>query len=247
MLFSFTPYITLMRRRQMLLSTLAFMAASACGQQGSDMSNEKFATQKDAALYQAAAKGDLTQARQLLAEGASLNSRNAREMTPLDVAMVEGNRRAFDSLLELGADPTWLGDARDTSMHLAAILHDSRWLAVLLKRGFSTEVKNALGETPLFGALGPDTQDNMQLLLDAGADVHARAKDDRTLLHHAAMIGSFSDIPRLLKLGVDPRAEDQLGKTFQYYFFMGPRDPEVEKKVRAWLHDHGIAVEERRK
>ena len=128
----------------MLLSTLAFMAASACGQQGSDMSNEKFATQKDAALYQAAAKGDLTQARQLLAEGASLNSRNAREMTPLDVAMVEGNRRAFDSLLELGADPTWLGDARDTSMHLAAILHDSRWLAVLLKRGFSTEVKNAL-------------------------------------------------------------------------------------------------------
>ena len=61
------------------------------------------------------------------------------------------------------------------------------------------------------------------------------------------MIGSFSDIPRLLKLGVDPRAEDQLGNTFQYYFFMGPRDPEVEKKVRAWLHDHGIAVEERRK
>ena len=132
----------------MLLSTLAFMAASACGQQGSDMSNEKFATPKDAALYQAAAKGDLTQARQLLAEGASLNSRNARKMTPLDVAMVEGNRRALDSLLELG---------------------------------------------------------------------------------------------------VDPRAVNAAGNTFQRYFFTGPRDPEVEKKVRAWLHDHGIAVEERRK
>lgn len=54
-------------------------------------------------------RGDLAQARQLLAEGASLNSRNAREMTPLDVAMVEGNRRAFESLLDLGTDPTWLG------------------------------------------------------------------------------------------------------------------------------------------
>ena len=189
-------------------------------------------------------RGDLAQARQLLAEGASLNSRNARAMTPLDVAMVEGNRRAFESLLDLGTDPTWLGDARDTSMHLAAILHDSRWLAALLKRGFPTEVKNRLGETPLFRALGPETQANVQLLLDAGANVHARSKDGRTLLHQAAMISSFDDIPRLLNLGVDPRAVNEAGNTFQRYFFMGPRNPETEKKVRAWLSAHGIAVED---
>ena len=189
-------------------------------------------------------RGNLARARQLLAEGASLNSRNAREMTPLDVAMVEGNRRAFESLLDLGTDPTWLGDARDTSMHLAAILHDSRWLAALLKRGFSTEVKNALGETPLFGALGPETQANVQLLLDAGANVHARTNAGDTLLHQAALINSFDDIPRLLDLGVDPRAVNEGGNTFQRYFFMGPRDPDVEKKVRAWLSAHGIAVED---
>lgn len=189
-------------------------------------------------------RGDLAQARQLLAEGASLNSRNAREMTPLDVAMVEGNRRAFESLLDLGTDPTWLGDTQDTSMHLAAILHDSRWLAALLKRGFSTEVKNALGETPLFGALGPETQANVQLLLDAGANVHARTNAGDTLLHQAALINSFDDIPRLLDLGVDPRAVNEAGNTFQRYFFMGPRNPETEKKVRAWLSAHGIAVED---
>ena len=234
----------MMRKRRLLLSALAVLAVSACGQPDTDMSNGKFATPKDAALYQAAARGDLAQARQLLAEGASLNSRNAREMTPLDVAMVEGNRRAFESLLDLGTDPAWLGDARDTSMHLAAILHDSRWLAALLKRGFSTEVKNALGETPLFGALGPETQANVQLLLDAGANVHARSKDGRTLLHHAALIGSYDDLLRLLDLGVDPRAVNEGGDTFQCYFFMGPRNPETEKKVRAWLSAHGIAVED---
>lgn len=227
----------MMRKRRLLLSALAVLAVlavSACGQPDTDMSNGKFATPKDAALYQAAARGDLAQARQLLAEGASLNSRNAREMTPLDVAMVEGNRRAFESLLDLGTDPAWLGDARDTSMHLAAILHDSRWLAALLKRGFSTEVKNALGETPLFGALGPETQ----------ANVHARTNAGDTLLHQAALINSFDDIPRLLDLGVDPRAVNEGGNTFQRYFFMGPRDPDVEKKVRAWLSAHGIAVED---
>ena len=186
----------------------------------------------------------MAQARQLLAEGASLNSRNARAMTPLDVAMVEGNRRAFESLLDLGTDPTWLGDARDTSMHLAAILHDSRWLAALLKRGFSTEVKNRLGETPLFRALGPETQANVQLLLDAGANVHARTKTGRTLLHQAAMVRSYDDLLRLLDLGVDPRAVNEGGNTFQRYFFMGPRNPETEKKVRAWLSAHGIAVED---
>lgn len=224
----------MMRKRRLLLSALAVLAVSACGQPDTDMSNGKFATPKDAALYQAAARGDLAQARQLLAEGASLNSRNVRAITPLDVAMVEGNRRAFESLLDLGTDPAWLGDARDTSMHLAAILHDSRWLAALLKRGFSTEVKNALGETPLFGALGPETQ----------ANVHARTNAGDTLLHQAALINSFDDIPRLLDLGVDPRAVNEAGNTFQRYFFMGPRNPETEKKVRAWLSAHGIAVED---
>ena len=234
----------MMRKRRLLLSALAVLAVSACGQPDTDMSNGKFATPKDAALYQAAARGDLAQARQLLAEGASLNSRNARAMTPLDVAMVEGNRRAFESLLDLGTDPTWLGDARDTSMHFAAKLPDSYWLKALLKRGFSTEVKNRLGETPLFPALGTSTQANVQLLLDAGANVHVRSKDGRTLLHQAAMIGSFDDIPRLLDLGVDPRAVNEAGHTFQRYFFMGPRNPETEKKVRAWLSAHGIAVED---
>ncbi len=224
----------MMRRRRLLLSALAVLAVSACGQPDTDMSNGKFATPKDAALYQAAARGDLAQARQLLAEGASLNSRNVRAMTPLDVAMVEGNRRAFESLLDLGTDPTWLGDARDTSMHFAAKLSDSYWLKALLKRGFSTEVKNRLGETPLFPALGTSTQ----------ANVHARSKDGRTLLHQAAIIGSFDDIPRLLDLGVDPRAVNEAGNTFQRYFFMGPRNPETEKKVRAWLSVHGIAVED---
>ena len=84
----------------------------------------------------------------------------------------------------------------------------------------------------------------MQLLLDAGANVHARSKDGDTLLHQAALINSFDDIPRLLDLGVDPRAVNEGGNTFQRYFFMGPRDPDVEKKVRAWLSAHGIAVED---
>lgn len=74
--------------------------------------------------------------------------------------------------------------------------------------------------------------------------MHARTNAGDTLLHQAALINSFDDIPRLLNLGVDPRAVNEGGNTFQRYFFMGPRDPDVEKKVRAWLSAHGIAVED---
>ena len=60
----------------------------------------------------------------------------------------------------------------------------------------------------------------MQLLLDAGANVHSRSKDGRTLLHHAALIGSYDDLLRLLDLGVDLRAVNEGGDMFQCYFFM---------------------------
>ena len=79
---------------------------------------------------------------------------------------------------------------------------------------------------------------------DMLANVHARTKTGRTLLHQAAMVRSYDDLLRLLDLGVDPRAVNEAGDTFQRYFFMGPRNPETEKKVRAWLSAHGIAVED---
>ena len=136
--------------------------------------NERFANAEAAAVYQAAHDGDLARARQILAQHPGvLQSHNTREMTPLGVAMMSGDRKAFNALLDLGADPTWLGDMRDTDLHLAAILTDRYWLDALIKRGVNLEIPNTLGETPLFAALGPETRDNFELLLKAGADIHA--------------------------------------------------------------------------
>lgn len=213
------------------------------------MNAEHFANPQAAALYSAAARGDLERAKGLIGQGAGLNSANAREQTLLDVAMLQGQRRAFDTLLKLGADPAYLGDARDTSLHLAAALDESYWLQTLLAHGAPTEARNRLGETPLFRALG--TPANVALLLAAGADVRARAKHGDTLLHKAAGTNSFAEVPRLLERGVDPRATDRLGKTFQYYLFMGPAELQlsdetkaVRAEVRSWLQQHGIPIEE---
>lgn len=243
-----------MPQRPLILPLLLALALSACGQQGADMSAssaEIFGSPQAAALYQAAARGEMERARELMAQGASPQTPNAKRQTLLKVAMLQGNRKAFDNLLALGADPAYLGQARDTPMHLAAKLPDPYWLKTMLAHGASTEVRNALGETPLFPALGSITQANVQLLLDAGADIHVRSNQQQTLLHEAALIGSSTDLWRFLELGVDPRAQDRRGATFQTYFFMGPPESQIgeegkafRNQVRAWLRSHNIPVED---
>ena len=80
------------------------------------MNSENFGSPKVVVFYAAAAGGDMARARELIADGADPDSRNAREMSLLGVAIKEGNRTAFDNLLELGASPSHLGQARDTPM-----------------------------------------------------------------------------------------------------------------------------------
>lgn len=212
-------------------------------------SADKFGSPQAAALYQAAARGDTQRAQQLMAQGASLNSSNAQKQTLLKVAILEGNRRAFEGLLALGADPAYLGDARDTAMHLAAWQEQPYWLKTLLEKGAPTEPRNGLGETPLFSALGQEA--NVQLLLKAKADVHAVNNAGDTLLHKAAMTMNLAQVPKLLALGVDPRATNRFGNTFQFAFFKTPESrlsseaKAIRQDVREWLRARGIPVEDK--
>ncbi len=238
-------------RRRWALALLAALALPACGQPSSPhMNPEAFASPKEAALFEAAARGDKAAAQQQLAQGASLTAINTKEKNVLDMAMLTDNWTAFITLLDLGADPTYRGSYRTTSMHLAAIQRDSRWLKEFLRRGASTEVTNVLGQTPLFPALGRTTQANFDLLLKADANIHARDKEGSTLLHEAAAINSLEQVMTLLELGVDPRLTSQRGHTFQSGVFRTPKDmlggevKAARTKIRAWLRERGIPVEE---
>lgn len=232
---------------------LVLLNAVACTTQGSDMNPQEFASPQAAALYQAAAKRDRDGANRLIAAGANPNSRNEQGFNLLEVAMRNNDRSAFETLLAAGADPTDRGDSNDTAMHVAAILEDPFWLRTLLDRGVSTEVRNARGETPLFSALGnnPHADQQVRALLDAGADIHARDDAGATLLHKAARINAFDWVVRFLEAGVDPRATDRLGVTFQPAFFR-TRESNLlasaktsRERVRGWLRQNQIAIEEK--
>ncbi len=234
---------------------LALLSVVACTTQGSDMNPQDFANPQAAALYQAAAKRDRDGASRLIAAGANPDSRGTQGLNLLEVAMREGDRGAFETLLTVGADPTDRGDSNDTAVHVAAILEDPFWLRTLLDRGVSTEVRNARGETPLFSALGNNKHADQQVraLLDAGADIHARDDAGATLLHKAARINAFDWVVRFLEAGVEPRATDRLGVTFQPAFFrtresnlLGSAKASREQ-VRDWLRRNQIAIEEKQR
>ncbi|MCD9027786.1 ankyrin repeat domain-containing protein [Luteimonas sp. BDR2-5] len=216
------------------------------------MSRDQFADPAAAQLAQAAAAGDLAQAKQLIADGANPNAANADGTPLLQLTILRGDRKGFETLLEAGADPAAGSASGNTALHVAAMQDDRRWLQALLGRGVSPDTPNTKnGETPLFAALEARNDANIRLLLDAGARVDVADRHGATLLHKAARINATAWVLRFLEAGVDPAATDRAGVTFQPSFFRA-RDAVLSAdarrdraKVRDWLVAHNVPVESR--
>ena len=81
-------------------------------------------------------------------------------------------------------------------------------------RDVDVRSRNETGTTPLHGAAGWGTPENIRILLEAGANVNARRiEDGRTPLHYAAAYGTPENVFALLELGADGTAEDEFGQT----------------------------------
>ena len=82
----------------------------------------------------------------------------------------------------------------------------------------------ASGERPaLITAAQSGDVATVKKLLDAGADVEARAKNGRTALHMAADKGHLKIVKVLLEAGADAAARDMMGQT--------PRDVATRKAI----------------
>lgn len=178
------------------------------------------------ALARACRKGDLERVRDLLNAGAELRPRARLHQDPLFNAIAYRRDAVVLLLLERGA-PLFEGclhmaaqssrepilrallqqlnvDERDrfgmTPLMWAAVR--PRSMRVLLNRGASVHVRDAMGQTPLHHvALVGGTGEAVDLLVDAGAQVDARDREGFTPLHHAARVGAAEAIAALLDRG----------------------------------------------
>jgi ankyrin repeat protein len=156
----------------------------------------------------------------------------------------------LSALLEAGADAAQLGMDQETVAHMAAMAEDPEYLRILIAHGAPVDIVSPrAGRTPVFRAVQSRRDAQVELLVKAGADLGRADSMGNTLLHVAAGVNDAERVLQLLEAGVDPRAANARGATFQAALFAGsdarlnPPARASRQKVRDWLTAHGIAVQ----
>jgi ankyrin repeat protein len=153
----------------------------------------------NAALHQAAGRGDAEVVRLLLSRStAELNVRGQRGMTPLLLALTHGHAEVVKYLLEEGADATLADEDGNTALYQAVELDQAEIVRLLLSRSKAElNVRGERGMTPLLLALSRRHTEMVKYLLEEGADVQMKYVTGNTALYLAAGRG-HAEFVRLL-------------------------------------------------
>ena len=127
----------------------------------------------EAALADAARRGDWAAVRTLLEEGADVDAREGDGSTALHWASYRDDREAAARLIRAGADVDAANDLGVTPLWAACENGSSAMVEILLGAGADPDVPLPFGETPLMTAARAGNADVVGRLLDAGADVDA--------------------------------------------------------------------------
>jgi uncharacterized protein len=237
--------------RVLLLALSLVSGFSACGQTGGDTMNKKPATAPLAPLLGAIRSDDASAVRQALAAGLDVNAVAEGGRPLLQWAFHDQSRGVFEALLKAGADPSRVDADGFSAVHLAAMHESTWWLQTLLAHGANPDVPNGKsGDRPIMDAVKSHRDDNINLLIRAGANLNAPGAGQLTALHVAAMTKRARYSLQFLRAGADPLAKNDNGRTFQAYQWMGREDllsPEVRRDreaIRQWLREHRIAVQD---
>ena len=165
----------------------------------------------ETALCAAAAAGRLECCEALLRRGASLGSRNIKEMTPLHLGAREGHWPGVELLLKSGAEVGQTDAQGRTALMVAAMAGHQGVVELLLAREAVLEQKDGAGLTALMWASAKGQQPVVELLLGKGAVVGVKDNQGRTSLDFAAEQGEPSLVQVLLDRGADMEQMDTSG------------------------------------
>lgn len=142
-------------------------------------------------------------AKVLIANGADVNARDAKQDTPYLFAGAEGRNEILSMTLEHGADLKSTNRYGGTALIPAAEKGHLETVKILLKTKIDVNHVNRLGWTALLEAIilsdgGETHQKIIQELLRAGADINRADKDGVTPLQHAQN-KNYNKIVEMLK------------------------------------------------
>lgn len=188
--------------------------------QGAD--KEAMDTQKVTPLIAAASKGYRAVVGELIEAGANVNAQDGGGYTALHYAAMAGDHEMARQLLKAKADPglklgdkTWAGRSGDkaTALHLAARTNSLVLIDALLAAGADVKARDAIGQTPLFGAFSQGNVEILKRLIEAKADVAARNIDGSSVLHYIGKYTTPELVREVVKAGADVNGKGREGWT----------------------------------
>lgn len=195
-------------------------------------------------LAQAVSAGD-TEAIARLVPGAPVQLTGDDNVTLLEWAIWHRQPDALDALLRAGLDPALPGMDGESVAHLAASVDDPRYLQILIAHGAPVDlIGGRAARTPLFRAILSRRQQQANLLLANGADIHRSDAMGNTVLHVAAEVGDAARALELLVAGADPLATNHRGVRFDAVLLAGDdarltaQGQAARQAVRQWLAEH---------
>ncbi len=212
-----------------------------------EQQNSPFAGTDILSLSQAVAEDDVWQISQQAA-AVRQHVRGDLQITLLQWAILQQRPGSVQALIQAGADIGQPGMEGNGALHTAAMVKDAQYLRLLLQQAPQVNMCNLVtGATPLAAAVLAGREEQVRMLLNAGADSTLSDRVGDTPLHLAAKINAPQLALLLLQTGADAKAQNQQGRTFQYYFAQTPvhlQNSELREQYRqleSWLKSQQLA------
>jgi hypothetical protein len=196
--------------------------------------SDYFSDPKELAIAAAAENNDASKIRELKAAGVDVTVHGRSNLTPLYLAASSHSKKAYECLLELGADPNvQFQETGASALALAAAMADSAFLSDALAHGGKpNQVNPTTGLTPIWRSMDEILPANVKILAAAGADVNFSDSNGDTPLMFAAGANRYDIDLILLDAGADPRRRSKWGNSLLWYIHHNRADP--QSKFYAW-------------
>ncbi len=172
-------------------------------------------------------------AKKLVIKGANVNVREKKHsnITPLFLAVGNGNLKIAEILLNFGADVNAVDDEGKTPLMRLDEDANVELVRLLLKHGAKINAVDNYGNTPLISAVGDYAEaEILQVLLENGADVNVQNKEGKTALMEAAYDDNSENVKTLILGGANVNLKNNDGETA----FDLTSDEKIEKLLKIY-------------
>jgi len=224
----------------------------------------------DSEFSKAVVGPDFEKAKNFLAKGANVNTKDANGNTALHHAVANGKVKFVVELLKAGADADAKNKNGDTPLHCATLINCEGAVEALLSGGSRIDAKNKGGYTAFDLARKNNHQKIIEMInqrklylnseffeaavvdpdfekaknfLAKGANVNTKDVNGNTALHHAAANGEVAFVVELLKAGANAEAKNKNRDTPLHYAVINSETSVVEAllgKTEFWQPAHLI-------